>query len=55
MMKRLRARRPGLAAIEIVMTAGVCIPAASAFYFVYEMVLNHYFFMVGNAVGMPIL
>lgn len=50
-----RVRRAGLATLEVVMTAGICMPAASAFYFLYEKVLNHYCFMVTNSVGMPLL
>lgn len=48
-------RRSAMATFEVVLTAGVCIPAAAAVYLVLEMVVNHYFFMLGNAIGCPFM
>lgn len=55
MIVRSTVRRSGLSMLEVVMTAAVCVPAASALYFLYEKVMNHYFFMLGNSVGCPYL
>lgn len=47
--------RTGLATLEVVLTAGVCIPAAAAVYLLYETLVDYYFFLVGSAVGCPYL
>jgi hypothetical protein len=53
MIVRSNVRRPGLSMLEVVATAAVCIPGAAALYWLYEKVMNHYFFMLGSSVGMP--
>jgi len=54
-LTRTRAKRLGVAAIEVVMTTALCVPAAATLYFLYEMVMNHYFFFLGNALGCPFM
>jgi hypothetical protein len=49
-----RPREHGLVALEIVMTAAVCVPASAMLYILYEAMMNHYGFLVGVSVGMPL-
>jgi len=36
------------------MTAAVCVPASAMLYILYEAMMNHYGFLVGVSVGMPL-
>jgi len=52
---RSRFRRHGMVALEVVMTAAVCIPGAAMMYYLYESVMNNYAFMLGGSLGMPLM
>ena len=52
-MRRAAPRRPGLSALEVVLTTGVMVPIAAFLYWMLERVIDHYFFLLGNAVGWP--
>jgi len=44
-----------MVALEVVMTAAVCIPGAAMMYYLYESVMNNYAFMLGGSLGMPLM
>ena len=47
--------RPGMSAIEVVLTTAVLLPLAAFLYWLLERASEHYFFLLGNAVGSPYL
>jgi hypothetical protein len=50
-----RARRGGLSALEVIMTAALVLPIAAFMYWVIEQGLDLFFFTLGNTVGWPYL
>jgi hypothetical protein len=44
-----------LATLEIVMTTGVCVPAAGIVYLMCERAADALMFLLGNAVGWPFM
>src|SRR5262245_16917151 len=54
-LRRTARSRPGLSALEVVMTTGALLPLAALFYWMLERAVEHYFFLLGNSVGSPYL
>jgi hypothetical protein len=54
-LRRTARSRPGLSALEVVMTTGALLPLAALFYWMMERAVEHFFFLLGNAVGSPYL
>jgi hypothetical protein len=44
-----------MAALEVVMTTALCVPAAAALYLLVEQALDEFLFLLSNAVGAPYL
>jgi len=54
MIVRSLARRPGTAALDVVVCAGVAVPIAAALYWLFEEGLAMYSLTLGTAVGWPL-
>jgi hypothetical protein len=54
-MRLRRARRPALAALEVVFVTAIGLPIAGFMYFTFERALDQFWFALGNAVGIPFL
>lgn len=50
-----RARRRGMAALEVIFTTAIVLPIASFLYWSIERALDLFFFTLGNTVGWPYL
>ena len=48
-------RRRGMATLEVVLILGVSFPTAVAIYWLFERGVEHFFFALGNLVGLPYL
>lgn len=49
------ARRRGMSALEVIMVTGMVVPMAAALYWLFEMSMDQFWFLLGNAVGWPFL
>lgn len=48
-------RRRGMSALEVIMVTGMVVPMAAALYWMFEMSMDQFWFLLGNAVGWPFL
>ncbi len=55
MRLRRNLRRKGLSALEVVMATAIGLPIAGFIYWTTERLLDQFWFLLGNAVGWPLL